>query len=443
LADVFLAYAHEDNAIAVSVEADLKGHGITCWRDPQIIVGRYPDQIEAAIRECRVFVALLSKSSIGSIWVRDELSLARHYQRAVVPVQIDETPLGALDGVWAFVAAGTALRAYSGPGDPGTESLINGIQQLLRESTRDSRRDHLQPQRPHRLAWRPIFAFVLVAGISGWLGQWIGGRTGRQEYTKTLADEVRRLSGRPDQQAALGALQAFEQVSRSTHDEWNLQWCLAMEGAILCERGDLDSALCRHDEQLRVCQRLGNGDAIQAAMEGKARCQYTRKDYQSALAIYRRLLGELRGSKNSDALQRILFGEALTLIALEEKDKALPLLAEQIRVCREIKNNEALRSGLDQQGRILMSLTRYGDALQTYVEVEAVCRVAGDSDGMARAIYMQAALLTNNLDSPREGLSKAEEAVRVASAAGLTDLEEWISKNLPLFRMRVEAAVLR
>jgi signal peptidase I len=104
---VFISYAHEDSAIADRIEASLVQAGVRCWRDPRVAPGRFSDQIAAAIRNCPVFLVLVSRRSVASQWVEDELSLARVHRRMVIPVVIDRTEPESLTGVWAFLAATT------------------------------------------------------------------------------------------------------------------------------------------------------------------------------------------------------------------------------------------------------------------------------------------------------------------------------------------------
>jgi signal peptidase I len=130
---VFLSYAHQDARAADQVEDWLAGGGLSCWRDPQLEAGRFPEQIEAAIRGCQVFLVLISASSVRSTWVQDELGLARMHRRVVVPIVIDGTDVDALSGVWAFLTATTQIFTLHRSTDPSMKRLLNTLRQVAED----------------------------------------------------------------------------------------------------------------------------------------------------------------------------------------------------------------------------------------------------------------------------------------------------------------------
>ena len=79
---VFISYSTKDTTQAEWVRKILENNGITCWIAPRNIPGgsNYAREIPAAIRECQVFVLMLSHHSESSIWVSKELDLAVNCQ---------------------------------------------------------------------------------------------------------------------------------------------------------------------------------------------------------------------------------------------------------------------------------------------------------------------------------------------------------------------------
>lgn len=75
---VFISYSSDDVGFVKRLEAELRSHGVSLWLDrKQIKVGqRIPRRIKEGIFECDYFLIVISKSSLQSNWVRDELDSA-------------------------------------------------------------------------------------------------------------------------------------------------------------------------------------------------------------------------------------------------------------------------------------------------------------------------------------------------------------------------------
>jgi TIR domain len=97
---VFLSYSHRDRRVARQVAAALEAEAIPVWLDDlQIRLGdSLLGKIAEAIDDVEYVVALLSRHSIDSEWVRKELNIAMHQEIEgkrvkVIVVRLDETPL--------------------------------------------------------------------------------------------------------------------------------------------------------------------------------------------------------------------------------------------------------------------------------------------------------------------------------------------------------------
>jgi len=89
MADVFISYAREDQAVAAKLRALLELEGWEVWWDQQIHAGaRWSNEIDRAIRAAKAVVVLWTAHSAGSDWVSREAAIARE-QGKLIPVQLD------------------------------------------------------------------------------------------------------------------------------------------------------------------------------------------------------------------------------------------------------------------------------------------------------------------------------------------------------------------
>jgi uncharacterized protein YjbI with pentapeptide repeats len=93
----FISYSAKDQDFASRVHADLQGAGVRCWFAPSDlpIGSRMFDEIDAAIRLSDKILLVLSKNSIKSSWVEDEVSIALAKERArrqtvLFPIRLDD-----------------------------------------------------------------------------------------------------------------------------------------------------------------------------------------------------------------------------------------------------------------------------------------------------------------------------------------------------------------
>ena len=74
---VFISYASGDSGVAVNLAAKLEDRGMATWYAPRdIAVGDYASAIVGAITRCSHFIVIISKSSMQSEHVLNEVSLA-------------------------------------------------------------------------------------------------------------------------------------------------------------------------------------------------------------------------------------------------------------------------------------------------------------------------------------------------------------------------------
>jgi hypothetical protein len=94
----FISYASRDQAFAQRLHADLQNKGVRCWFAPEDmkIGDRLRPRIDETIRPYDKLLLVLSKTSVPSQWVEQEVetALARERQQGIIvlfPVRIDNT----------------------------------------------------------------------------------------------------------------------------------------------------------------------------------------------------------------------------------------------------------------------------------------------------------------------------------------------------------------
>lgn len=92
---VFISYSSHDAAFVSKLIGILDDIGVSYWKAPEMIPAgsSYAREIPQAIRECEVFLLVLSKRSQLSIWVEKEIDSAIYNHKTIIPVQIDFVPL--------------------------------------------------------------------------------------------------------------------------------------------------------------------------------------------------------------------------------------------------------------------------------------------------------------------------------------------------------------
>jgi hypothetical protein len=93
----FISYSSKDQLFAERLHADLQNKGVRCWFAPHDlpIGAKTWDAIDEAIRLRDKLLVVLSKASLGSDWVEDEVSKAYAEERSrkevvLFPIRIDK-----------------------------------------------------------------------------------------------------------------------------------------------------------------------------------------------------------------------------------------------------------------------------------------------------------------------------------------------------------------
>jgi hypothetical protein len=90
--EIFISYSTIDTAQAETVRNVLEKNGISCWMAPRDIPGgsNYTKEIPIAIRNCKIFVLILSKNAQSSHWVLKELDSAVNCGKIILPFMLED-----------------------------------------------------------------------------------------------------------------------------------------------------------------------------------------------------------------------------------------------------------------------------------------------------------------------------------------------------------------
>ncbi|MCE5238070.1 toll/interleukin-1 receptor domain-containing protein [bacterium] len=88
--DVFISYSQHDVRMARALSDGLRASGYTVWLTDSVAAGvELSSAIAEAIRECQVFIVLISAASANSPWLQLELGMARGLAKQVLPLYVD------------------------------------------------------------------------------------------------------------------------------------------------------------------------------------------------------------------------------------------------------------------------------------------------------------------------------------------------------------------
>lgn len=90
--DLMISYSHADKEIMMKIRDALEQNGISVWVDVSGLQAGvdFLSKIGEAIIDCKLFLSLLSASSVKSKYVQDELALAYVSNRSIFPVALEE-----------------------------------------------------------------------------------------------------------------------------------------------------------------------------------------------------------------------------------------------------------------------------------------------------------------------------------------------------------------
>ncbi|MCM1236188.1 MAG: toll/interleukin-1 receptor domain-containing protein [Ruminococcus flavefaciens] len=143
---IFVSHSSKDEKVVNDILELLRQLNISYWKAPEMIpVGsNYAREIPRAIKECEIFLLVLSEASQVSIWIEKEIDMAINCRKTIVPVKIDPAPLNDL---YSFYLNNVQAISYSGNTDKGKRMLKERLFKLLpMEDVKEDKQEQLQKQ---------------------------------------------------------------------------------------------------------------------------------------------------------------------------------------------------------------------------------------------------------------------------------------------------------
>jgi hypothetical protein len=135
-----VSYSAKDDVFAKRIHADLQDNGVRCWFAPHDLpIGeKILDGIDTAITLRDKVLLILSKHSIRSEWVEDEVTKAfeqeqKREQIVLVPIRLDNAVMSAAEP-WAAKLRSRNIGDYLRWKDHG--SYKKSLDRVLRDLTR-------------------------------------------------------------------------------------------------------------------------------------------------------------------------------------------------------------------------------------------------------------------------------------------------------------------
>ena len=128
--EVFISYSSADLAQADTLRSVLEKKELSCWMAPRDIPGgsNYTKEIPIAIRNCKVFVLVLSESAQSSQWVLKELDSAVNCGKVILPFMLEDCNLN--DEFNFLLTGAQRYSAYQKKAE-AMQTLISRIRGIL------------------------------------------------------------------------------------------------------------------------------------------------------------------------------------------------------------------------------------------------------------------------------------------------------------------------
>jgi adenylate cyclase len=169
VADVFISYAREDEAVARRLAKALRTAGFDIWWDADLPAHRaYSEVIERNLSEAKAVIVLWSKSATQSQWVRAEADYARNagklvqarVDRSIPPIPFNQFQCAELGG-WR---GGTSQAGWAKL-QASVQTLVGGEQRVAVSPAKAGSLDLL-----HSYRWliAAVLAVVVASAILWW-----------------------------------------------------------------------------------------------------------------------------------------------------------------------------------------------------------------------------------------------------------------------------------
>ena len=121
--EVFISYSSKNEEIASLIAEGLEDRGVKYWKAGQYTINSgedFREKISSALRECKIFLIILSTESMNSPWVKLELTEALRLNKKIYSLKIDNNPI---DEIFDFKLGCSQIS-------DGTKNLSSVIENL-------------------------------------------------------------------------------------------------------------------------------------------------------------------------------------------------------------------------------------------------------------------------------------------------------------------------
>ena len=121
--DVFISYSSANENTANMIVDALSSRGVNCWKAGVYTINTgddFREKIATALDECKIFLLILSQSSMNSPWVKIELTEALRKNKKIYSLRIDDSPI---DELFEFKLGCSQIS-------DGTKNLIPVVENL-------------------------------------------------------------------------------------------------------------------------------------------------------------------------------------------------------------------------------------------------------------------------------------------------------------------------
>ncbi|MGV8118262.1 MAG: DUF4062 domain-containing protein [Candidatus Xenobiia bacterium LiM19] len=198
----------------------------------------------------------------------------------------------------------------------------------------------------------------------------------------------------------------------------------------LRKSGALDGAMKLHREKESVLREMGYRKSLRISLENQADISRDRGDFDGAIARLEEVERISRELGDRAGLAASIIKQANILYDRRYLDEAMELYQEAENISRELGDKAGLQASLGGQANILYRRRDFDAALRLYKEQESLLKELGDPEGLVGAVFNQVKILAFNLYKPKDALSLAKEAYRLAASHNLGYFSEKIKSVL-------------
>lgn len=139
--DIFISYKSEDSKSALWVKGMLEGNGLSCWMAPDSIPAgsSYAKEIPKGIKQCKIFLLVVTKNTLNSRWIPRELDKAINSKKVVIPLMLENVVFN--DDLEFYLSNIQHYDLYTDR-NTGIKELIESIKFILDEKDTNNSLDY-------------------------------------------------------------------------------------------------------------------------------------------------------------------------------------------------------------------------------------------------------------------------------------------------------------